>query len=534
MANSMTIRNLNDLFVILFRRKWLIIIPMFISILTAMMISLSLPKKYLSSATILIEEKRVSNPLIKGVAVATSVQSRMATLNTKILSHNWLEKLIHRVGLDRGIEDPIERGKIISELRRSIKVRGKRSVITVSYEGKEPTVTQSIVKNIVDMLIKANIKLQKEEVDSAMDFITAQLKIYQKKLEESESELRNFQEIHMLELAGTPSKNLEELLGISYSLNADMARLIQLQTSLKDIDIDLVEAKKKYSIINRQLLGQDRTIISQTTLELNPKVRELNVKLIKLEMRLADLLIDSTESHPMVKDLRKAISSTKDLIKEESEKTLSSETTTINQVHQELEIKKKDLERTIIALKARQSEIKSAVDELLKRVKDIPEKELEKSRLVREKRVNESIYTMLLNKLETAKITKNLEVKSEGTRFEILDSPGVPTKPIKPKKNKLMFLGLVFGILFSSGLVFAVEYADHSFRGIEDAKEFSKIPLLGAISEIVTTDEMRKKKHRRLLTIFFLIIILIASLVFGILWRLEVINFEFLRSLSVL
>lgn len=520
MANSMMIRNLDDLFVILFRRKWLIIIPMFISILTAIMMSLFLPKKYLSSATILIEEKRVSNPLIKGVAVATSIQSRLATLNTKILSHNWLGKLINKVGLDKGIEDSRRRGKIISELRRSIKVRGKRSIITVTYEGKDPIVAQLIVKNIVDMLIKANIELQKEEVDSATDFITSQLKIYQKKLEQSESELRNFQEIHMLELAGTPSKNLEELLGVTYSLNADMTRLIQLQTSLKDIDIDLIETKQNYSIIDQQLSSQDRFIISQTTQEVNPKVRELNTKLIKLEMKLADLLIDSTESHPEVKELRKAISSTKNQIKGESEKTLTSETTAINPVYQELEIKKKDLERRIITLKTRQSEIKSAVNELLKRVKGIPERELEKSRLVRENKVNESIYTMLLNRLETAKITKNLEVKSEGTRFEILDHPGVPTKPIKPKKNKIMFLGLVFGILFSFGIVFTAEYADHSFRGIEDAKESLRIPVLGAVSEIVTTDEMRKKKHRRLLTIFFIIIILIACLVFGILWRL--------------
>ena len=324
----------------------------------------------------------------------------------------------------------------------------------------------------------------------------------------------------MLELAGTPSKNLEELLGVTYSLNADMTRLVQLQTSLKDIDIDLIETKQNYSIINQQLSGQDRVIISQTTQEVNPKVRELNAKLIKLEMKLADLLIDSTESHPEVKELRKAISSTKDQIKAESEKTLSSETTAISPVYQELEIKKKDLERRIITLKTRRSEIKRVVDELLKRVKGIPERELERSRLVRENKVNESIYTMLLNKLETAKITKNLEVKSEGTRFEILDHPGVPTKPIKPKKNKIMFLGLVFGILFSFGLVFAAEYTDHSFRGIEDAKEFLRIPVLGAVSEIVTTDEMRKKKHRRLLTIFFIVIILIACLVFGILWRL--------------
>ena len=54
--------------------------------------------------------------------------------------------------------------------------------------------------------------------------------------------------------------------------------------------------------------------------------------------------------------------------------------------------------------------------------------------LARDMRVNENIYNMLLQKLETAKITQRLEASKEGTRYTVIDPPRLPLTPSKPKK----------------------------------------------------------------------------------------------------
>jgi hypothetical protein len=111
--------------------------------------------------------------------------------------------------------------------------------------------------------------------------------------------------------------------------------------------------------------------------------------------------------------------------------------------------------------------------------------------------VNEQIYNMLLQKLETAKITQRLEASKQGTRYTVLDPPRLPLRPAGPNKLKLILLGLFLGGFSGSGLVFGREFMDHSFLDIEDAKENLELPVLGAISRLTTQEEIDKEKFKQ-------------------------------------
>jgi hypothetical protein len=119
------------------------------------------------------------------------------------------------------------------------------------------------------------------------------------------------------------------------------------------------------------------------------------------------------------------------------------------------------------------------------------------SAMGRDMSVNESIYNILLQKLETAKITQRLEVSKEGTRYNIIDPPRLPLKPTKPNKIQIVLLGLFLGGTSGVGLVFGREFMDHSFLDIEDAKHALELPILGAISRLTTQEEIDKEKRRQ-------------------------------------
>lgn len=110
--------------------------------------------------------------------------------------------------------------------------------------------------------------------------------------------------------------------------------------------------------------------------------------------------------------------------------------------------------------------------------------------------VNKRIYQMLLERLETAKITQRLEASKEGTRYTIIEPPRLPLGPTKPNKIKVIFLGMILGGFAGTGLVFGREFLDQSFLDIEDAKGNLNLPILGAISRITTQEEIEQEKYK--------------------------------------
>ncbi|MGB4520585.1 MAG: GNVR domain-containing protein, partial [Candidatus Omnitrophota bacterium] len=117
--------------------------------------------------------------------------------------------------------------------------------------------------------------------------------------------------------------------------------------------------------------------------------------------------------------------------------------------------------------------------------------------LARDMRVNENIYNMLLQKLETAKITQRLEVSKEGTRYDVIDPARMPLNPVKPNKLKVIFLSMFLGTCSGVGLVFGREFMDQSFLDIQDAKLTLELPVLGAISRLTTQEEIDKEKLKK-------------------------------------
>ena len=227
------------------------------------------------------------------------------------------------------------------------------------------------------------------------------------------------------------------------------------------------------------------------------KVKESEVA--TLEDQLKTLLIDSTEQHPMVQELRQKINlakkqldsgeykiaestkpldnATRDVLKKELDSIISKDNTTLAGSSAYAGVSTQENTNNAIYKLLLMDKVDSA------RAQDIG--------------VNERIYNDLLQRLETAKITQRLEASKEGTRYTIIDPPRLPLTPSKPKKIMVILLGLFFGATSGTGLVFGREFLDHSFLDIEDAKLNLELPILGAISRLTTQEEIDKEKYKK-------------------------------------
>lgn len=217
-------------------------------------------------------------------------------------------------------------------------------------------------------------------------------------------------------------------------------------------------------------------------------------EIAQMQDSLNKLLVDSTESHPMVKDLRTKIASAEEELNSgdfDTDATNIPINTDTDKLKQELSTLRNSL--NLDTLEETGNVVGTSNDALYKMllVDKID------SALKQDAKVDENIYNKLLERLETAKITKRLDASIQGTRYTVLDPPRLPIKPIKPNKPMVIFMCLFMGIAAGVGLVLLTEFMDHSFLGIDEAKAMLNLPVLGGISRIVTVEDLASEKTKK-------------------------------------
>ncbi len=83
-------------------------------------------------------------------------------------------------------------------------------------------------------------------------------------------------------------------------------------------------------------------------------------------------------------------------------------------------------------------------------------------------------------------------------------------------------MGAFAGMCVGVGLVLLLELFDHSFIDVNAAKQFLELPMLGAISKIITEKDMRAQRIRNIkvaamsiLTGAILTVVIIFNVILG-------------------
>ncbi len=405
---------------IFFRRKHLFLYPFLLTVTVVVIASFVMPKTYISSSVILIEEEDVINPLISGLAVSTTVMDRLRILREQILSWKSLTELTKRLKLDANIKSQFDYEELIKGLRRDIIVESRgEQLVMISYSGEDPEIVQKVAKTLTDIFIQQNVDAKTRETDVAVSFLEDQLKLYRYKIKSDE--IKNFQE------------------------------------------------------------------------------------------QLDQLLVDSTPKHPMVKNLQAKVNKLKaELNQDDIDVRLQSQKPMAN----------KDMLSYMILKELKKGDASAANDPINDMANNLSVNLNNRTGLALDASVNENVYGMLLQRLETARITQKLDTFKEGTRFTVINPPRLPLKPSKPDPIQFLFIGIFLGAAVGYGCIFLAEMVDRSFKNIHEAKAELAFPVLGVISTIITESEFQKSKQGAkftyiITTVFFVLLISIV-LVFSL------------------
>lgn len=166
-----------------------------------------------------------------------------------------------------------------------------------------------------------------------------------------------------------------------------------------------------------------------------PLLEQLRQEIVQNQTRYVNLLTksDYPPDHPELVNLNRSIESAKKQLNTEIQRVILVKAGTTDPLVYRSDLIAKisqgAIEENISHSKV--TSLEMAVDEYNKKMAVLPDTEIQLARLQRNFRINEKIYSMLMEKYEDAKIAE----KSKIGNVRIIEEANIPGRPIKPNKR---------------------------------------------------------------------------------------------------
>jgi len=497
----------------MWKHRWLGVSIAWLVAAVTVAVVFRIPDKYEASARIYVDTQSILKPLMSGLAIQPNVDQQIMILSRTLISRPNVEKLVRMADLDLAIKSKAGQGALVEALMKELTIKsvGRDNLYTLSYANPEPEKAKRVVQSLVSIFIESGLGDKRKDTDTAKKFIDEQILVYQKKLEEAESRLKEFK-IKNISLQTSDGKDY-------------FGRISEVTAALERSKLELREAENSRDALKRQTLGEEPVLLPETPdTTSGVSIPEIDGRIDALKKNLDTLLQRFTERHPDVVGTRRMIGELEEQKKSEiaarNKAALSSPVSAVNSnpVYQQLKISLAENEATVASLRVRVAEYQKRYDHLKDSMKMIPQIEAELTQLNRDYDINKKNYDSLVARRESATISGDMDAAAAGVDFRLIDPPRVTPKPVAP--NRMLLLPLTFVLALGAGFfaAFAASQLRPVFFDARGLREISGLPLLGVVSRSVShVDLTRDKRGRRMF--FFAVSMLVVAYGAGIsLW----------------
>ncbi|HHT9125429.1 MAG TPA: GumC family protein [Candidatus Brocadiia bacterium] len=489
---------------IFLRHKALIIVILSTFLVFSTAAVLIMPNVYRARCVLLIRgSSKLDKVLLKvGDIRAIEAIDLLGIVREKMLGWEAVTQAIETCGLNKDI--PKNDPKFLEDLYfttiESVTVLpiGK-DLIGVSYEGENPYINYKMLDSLVSSFMEYTLKLSRTEADESLDFIERDLVRLKNNLDDSEKKLQEFEEEHAAELPLTEG--------------GKMAQLAVANKELADIERQILVENERLITLNTKIEGEKDSITGEVVKEANPAVAEFTKRIIDTEIELNDMRAKYYDGHPSINMAEKRLKALQEKLTEEKEKVISKETSVTNPIYTGLLEKKFEVELQLKTLYTRKTDVVSQIATLQEQVALIPALKQTLAKLQRDYNVNKELYNQRLQQRSRAELEKEMSLSMKESPFSIVEPPRISYTPVKSRKLKVFLMGVILGGIMAFGLAFGLEQVDQRFKGVDDAKDFLKMPIFGMIPTIITKGDLlkiRRRKRRRLISAGVAAILLIA------------------------
>lgn len=508
MTNKPTIE-IQDYLEIFQRRKLQFILPFTLIFVTAVVVMLILPPVYRSEATVFIERQEIPAELVE-TTVTGFVDERIQIITKRLLTNDKLWEIAEKFDLYSDERSATNRLDIIRKMRDSITVETQtfeeedtaRSrndeqsltiAFTVSYESSTPETAQKVANELALLYSEENKRERTEQTEAVSKFLEEEAAQYRDQIAEIDQELAAFKQENVGSLPELANVNLDMLNSTEDQLERVQEEINTIQEQIVNLQSQLATTDPYYNIT-----------VPADDIGALPSSQQLRF----LKQQYAAARQRYSEEHPDIKRLKNQINALGGTIDSSGN---TSAFAPDNPAYISLQAQ---IESNKIRLKSLESErerLKSKMEIYEERMFKVPAVERDYLAITRDREVAIRKYQDIQDKLQLARLAKNLEQDAKAERFVVLSPASLPTSPSKPNKLAIMLLGFVLAFGSGTGMATLAEYLDHSVHGVRGIKNILSVPPLAEIPYIQTETEVLKKRHRFVaVSGIFMMLLLIA------------------------
>jgi polysaccharide chain length determinant protein (PEP-CTERM system associated) len=494
------------------RKLWVLSAWAIISVATYVVV-MRLPAVYRAQSLILIEGQRIPERFVP-TTVDDELSNRLSMLTQQIKSYAALAKTIEDFNLYQEERKTMVEEEIINMMRNDIEVQlvqgwGRNSypAFTIAYQGSNPGLVARVADSLTKQFRDQNLLMREGQARGTQQFLGRQLEEARLDLEAQEERLSEFRQQYHGELPSQAS--------------ALLGKLNRLEVQLKGVQDSLLNAEQQKMLLEnsrssavdslatfRELASQPGEVASARLGGSRPAS-----DLEKAQAVLNSLLLKYSDDHPDVARQRSLVerlqqldaraqaaqqavsSSEASAAAEEEPQPQSLSMANMLKEHEDriknIDIQLSILEGNVANYERERGQILAEMAATQRRVEALPTTEQSLAKVVRNYDISRENYRHLLDKKNAADLASNLELAQKGERLVILDSPRVPSKPIKPKREMLISMGVAGGLAIGMLMGFGIELRRGVMLGEWELPEGSTV--LGRIPPVKLA--VAKRKH---------------------------------------
>ncbi|MDQ1815247.1 chain length determinant protein EpsF [Massilia sp. CCM 9210] len=444
--------NLSQFLLILYARKYIILATLLVTVTLTLMVSLSMPKTYQATASVLLNYKGV-DPLTGMAMPSQLLPGYMATQIDIISSKNVAGRVVDQLKM-------AENQTVVDQFKKATGGRGtvrdwladlllhkldvvpsrESSVVEINFKGADPQFVAAVANAFAEEYQKLSIELKVEPMKKAAAYFNEQTKMLRGNVEAAQSRLSKYQQDN-------------GIVSVDNRLDVESNRLNDLSAQLVAAQGQAMEAN------SRQGMAQGARGVDSPDVAANPLVLNVKVQLAGAESRLAEAGQRLGVNHPQYLSIKAEV----DKIRANLASQQRSASSSVGNNAAILQQREASVRAALAAQKAKVLELNRSRDELGVLVKDVESAQ--------------RAFDATSQRFSQTRI----EGASEQSDIAVLNPATAPLGASGPRVMLNTMLSAFLGVMLGLGFALLTEMIDRRVRSETDMAEVLQMPVLGMI-----------------------------------------------------
>ena len=503
---------------ILWKRKWLIILPTIaIAFATAWAVR-RLPNIYESTTLLAIRPPSISPSVVK--LSEMDLTRRINDIGQLVLSRSSLEPMIVRHNLYAAERARGEATELLIEQMKTkdIKLtlnssRDDTNGFNISFLGPDPTTTQRVAAELASKYIDEQLKATTRETGDTESFFSEKLQRAKEDLDAIDQQRVQFMTSNAGTLPSAANSLLGQLAGLreqQKSFMTEIGRMRDQSTMLQTQKGDIAKQRTREIDDYIDAIGDPKT---------SPGYAELIKSKTQLEAQRTNLLLTLRPKHPDVISVQTQIDSIEgqmaEMVKDHERRVADREKKLASAVDPRLQNIDYSLQMIRNETQRMQSQLAQGdaqIAQINSQLSGAPQTEVGLEVILREYSAKKAAYDDMRAQQQRADLVKEVATTQRGETIEVLDAANTPSRPVAPKRPVLIAMGVIAGL--AVGFLCAALFEVPRLLTIQtktDAEHYTGLPVLAMLPEMLTPREERSLKLRRMAFAFAGVIVAVAS-----------------------